>query len=146
MRDVMKQAWGRPRAWAAGLGLLAVWCGLAGWWLWLPVATALDVGLVVVLGLAALALPGWLAWRVRRIWREARVWALLPVVVAVSLGVPWLLLRWVPGFEGLVAQALSAGVRLILAAVCFVGAWLYLVNCGEKSAEESVNGNSASVE
>lgn len=146
MVEAMREAWARPKAWAAGLGLLAVWCGLAWWWLSLPVASALDVALVGLVGAAALALPAWLFWRARRNFKVPGVWAALPLAVLIGFGAPWLLVRWVPELPGFAAQASSAGVRFALAAVCFVGAWLWLGRVGAKLQESKSNGTDASVE
>jgi hypothetical protein len=134
-------AWRRPRAWGESLALLLLWCALAWWWLSLPVATAFDAALLVLVALAALALPAWVLWRARSIWKQPRVYAALPLALAASLALPWLLIRWVPPFESFMLQALSAAVRFTLAAVCFAGPWLWLGEIGRRPAPESRHGN-----
>lgn len=146
MQAAMREAWMSARGWAAGLGLLAVWCGLAGWWLWMPVATGVDVALVVVVGLAAVALPGWVLWRQRRMWRAGRVYAVLPGALAAAVGLPWLLVTWVPEVGGLTAQAASAAVRFAAAGVCVVGAWRLLAAVGRQAGEEQADGTGESAE
>lgn len=138
--DAGREAWRQPRHWVEGLGLLLLWCALAWWWLSLPVATALDLVLIVLVGLAAIALPLFVVWRARRLWRETRTYAALPVAVAVSVGVPWLLLHWVPVFESFALQAVSLAARLSFAAVCFVGAWLWLGRVGAPPLKEVEHG------
>jgi hypothetical protein len=57
-----------------------------------------------------------------------------------------LLVHWVPGVEGFAAQAVSAAVRLTLAAACITGAWLWIGRVGEKLIEESNAGTHTSIE
>ena len=59
MVEAMGEAWRRPGAWAAGLGLLAGWCAVAWWWL----GRGGERGEVALVALGAVVLlggPGWL--------------------------------------------------------------------------------------
>ena len=146
MVEAMGEAWKRPVAWAAGLGMLAGWCAVAWWWLGMGVGSAGEVALVALGAVALLGVPGWLVWRVRGRLRTGGVWMALPVAVLAGLGGPWLLVNWVPEVSGFTGQAVSAGIRFTLAGVCFVGAWLWWGRVGVKLMEEESHGVDAGVE
>lgn len=130
--DAMRDAWRRPRRWLEGLGLLLLWCALAWWWLSLPVASAADLALLVLVGLVAIAIPLWLLWRARMLWRNPQTGIAFLLALAAALIVPWLLVNWVPAFESFTMQAVSMVLRFGVAAVCFVGAWLWAAGVAER--------------
>lgn len=139
--EAMRDSWRRPRRWIEGLGLLLLWCALAWWWLSLPVASAADLVLLVLLGLAVIAIPLWLSWRARGIWRSRQAGMAFLLALAAALVLPWLLVNWVPAFESFAMQAASMALRFVLAAVCFVGAWLWAAGVAARlTAERSETG------
>lgn len=134
--EAMREAWRRPRKWLEGLGLLLLWCALAWWWLSLPVASAADLALLALVGLVVTAIPAWLLWRVRMIWRSPQAGIAFLLALAAALVLPWLLVNWVPEFESFAMQALSMALRFGMAAVCFVGAWLWAASAVRRLAAE----------
>lgn len=134
--EAMREAWRRPRQWLEGLGLLLLWCALGWWWLSLPVASVTDLALLVLVGLVMIAIPLWLFWRARNVWRNPQAAIAFLLALAAALILPWLLVNWVPAFESFAMQAVSVALRFGLAAVCFVGAWLWAAGVAARLTPE----------
>jgi hypothetical protein len=131
MTQGWQRLWSRKGTWLLVTAIAGAEAGLLAWWLTLPVATAWDLVLHVVVLLAMAAFAA-LAWRVARRALPGALgfcWPALPVALAAGVGVPALLLWWVPGFESIGAQAASLAVRFLLAGVLFTGALLWLAAC-----------------
>lgn len=145
-----KARFGRCAMWLAAL---SVWVGLAGWiggtaprqgaWLaslWTmtvrkPVSPATLTPLVgalwsVVLWLGVIALVPWLirlAGGSAASLGSRRYWVSGVVGVLVGFWLPWRLFQWAPGFEGFNVQLASVAIRLMIAWIVMVTAWLWLV-------------------
>lgn len=137
---------GRCAMWLAAL---SVWVGLAGWMgAYAPRHAAWLASLLTMLvrrpvSPAALAPVAGFFWTAL-LW--AGVIALVPLVsgavtplgslrywlgaavgVVVGFWLPWRLFLWAPGFEGFSVQVASVAIRLAIAWMVMVTAWLWLV-------------------
>jgi hypothetical protein len=133
---VVEKKW----AWVQMAALMAGMAGVAAWWLALPVAKTWDLALhglllLVLVGFAALGwmvvrrafLTGAAPWRV--VLGSSVFWLAAGVAVISGVVVPAALLRWVPELESLAAQAVSAGVRFMLAGLLSTGSIVWLAAC-----------------
>jgi hypothetical protein len=59
-------------------------------------------------------------------WRNVALLAPLALALLIAAGTPYLLLHWVPQLSSLAAQAISAALRFLLAALLCTGALLWL--------------------
>lgn len=124
----------RPLALVAGMAGVVLLLALTWWWLSLPVAEAMDLILLAVIGLAAVALAGCMAWRAFRMWGakplkamgRGAFWAAAVAAALTGLLLPWSLLNWVPGLDTLLAQAVSMLVRFGIAVVLFTASAMWL--------------------
>jgi len=93
-------------------------------WLWLVLAGA--VILAAWLPWLAQAAAGPAAVRATQLWKSPRYWALVGGWMVLGIGLPALLIWWVPPVSSLAAQTVSAAVRFLVAGVVFTGsvAWL----------------------
>lgn len=110
--------------------LLAALVAAAYGWLALPVATTWHLALHVVTVAGMIAVIVFAAMLARRAYGPLRftIAALAPLAIAlmIAIGAPYLLLNWVPELGSLTAQAISAAVRFLLAALFCTGALLWL--------------------
>lgn len=81
---------------------------------------------VLVLPLiAAVSSQGWLGFR-KGLARKRMYWLQAPVLLLCALWIPFLLLDWVPHVGSFTVEMISFVVRLLVAYLLFVGAWLLL--------------------
>jgi len=59
--------------------------------------------------------------------RVAGLWLRCALLIAVGVGVPCLLVHWVPGLAGIAAQAASMIARFLLAYTVMIASWLVLL-------------------
>ncbi len=129
-RDLMR----RPLALLLGTSGVVLLIALAWWWLSLPVADVMDLVLLAVVGLVAVALAVCMAWKAFQMWGgglfralgHGPFWPALLLAGVFGLLLPWGLVKWVPGVEGLWSQAASMAVRFGLAIVLFTSSLLWL--------------------
>lgn len=141
MIAVFWQAWRRVwrRKWmiSAGLAALLAVGAMTWWWLSMQVATTMQVALLVLVGLVTVALAVGLLYKGLTLCRETRApgwaalqsaafWAAFGVSLVSGVLIPWLLMRWVPEFDGLWAQMLSMFIRWAAAGKFFVICLLWL--------------------
>jgi hypothetical protein len=96
------------------------------WWRWAVLALS-------TLAFAPLCAAGWRGYQ--RL-RHGMVWVALGLFLVIGLYVPWRLIWWVPKIEGLTGQAVSAGIRFVIAGLLFALAWLMLGGAFSASAPE----------
>ncbi len=87
-------------------------------WVVLPV--------ILVPWFAAVASQGFAGFR-RRLATGRLYWIQAPVLLLCSLWIPWVLLNWVPYAGRFPLEMASFVVRLVVAYLLFVGAWLVLI-------------------
>lgn len=121
--------------WLEETVLVGAILALAYFWLGLPVATTLHLveHVLVVLAMAALI---WLAvWLANRAFGKAALgqalkkpafWGAAVVALVLGVAVPYQLIWWVPDVASMTAQAVSAGVRFVIAGLLFTGSFLWL--------------------
>lgn len=101
-----------------GLGLIVL--GALGWY-WLGVPES-SVGMTVVSLMVFLLLVAGLVLLARRGVRQTV--ARRPIAWLLGIPVAWLLVKWVPTFEGFSMQAASMAVRFGLAFVLLLLGWV----------------------
>jgi hypothetical protein len=75
--------------------------------------------------IASIASGGWRGFR-RRLATKRLYWIEAPVLLLCALWVPFLLLGWVPYNGNFTLEMVSFAIRLLVAYLLFVGAWLVL--------------------
>ncbi|MCC6588911.1 MAG: hypothetical protein IT168_19600 [Bryobacterales bacterium] len=116
-----------------GLGLIVLGA-LAWYWLGVPESSAGTTVLSLVVFLALLA--GILLLARRGVRQTVARWS-----PAWLLGIPvaWLLVKWVPGFEGFTMQAASMVVRFAIAFVLLLLAWVTALSIvGSRKAKVAI--------
>lgn len=121
--------------WIEETALVGAILGSAYGWLALPVATTLHLVEHVLLFLLIVGLV-WLAVRLpnRALgpvqWGKALMvpgfWVAVVVTLVVGFVLPYYLIWWIPELGSMTAQAVSAGIRFLLAGVLFTGSMLWL--------------------
>lgn len=122
--------WDRKLLWLEETVLLAAVIAAVYGWLALPVATMWHLALHVVTAAGILALIVFAAMLAGRTYGPLR-WTttiLAPIAIAlfIAIGAPYLLLSWVPQLASFTAQAISASLRSMIAALLCTGALLWL--------------------
>jgi hypothetical protein len=143
MTDSFGRLWQWKGLWAVETLLLGILLGAVYGWLALPVAKWWHIALHVA-GAAVMAGLVYFAVRlVRRklaggAWKAAdpAFWLACVLWLLVGLWLPYRLVFWVPDVAGMTAQAVSAGIRFVLAAVLFTGAWMWLAACAARPPGE----------
>lgn len=127
----------KPLAPFIGAAAVVVWWSLFYVWLSLPLGgfaalTAVVVGgMLLAGGLGLLIRQSVILYRRRkgkfsRLFPPSAIWVAKPVFWVFGMGLPWLLIQWVPDFKSMGAQAGSAAVRFTLAVLLLVTTWLWL--------------------
>lgn len=135
--------------WILVAALLTGAGGVAVLWLAAPLATGMHVALNAVYAVWAAGFVLYALWlarrrfapegiRMGRVFQRPQLWGAVALFAVVGLLLPWGLMRWVPGFASLGAQAASAMIRFLLAWALFTGGLCWLVAClGLLSKEEA---------
>ncbi|MBN9663987.1 MAG: hypothetical protein J0H49_37655 [Acidobacteria bacterium] len=121
--------------WIEETALVGAILGSAYGWLALPVATTLHLIEHVLLFLLIVGLI-WLSFRLANQalgpvqWSKALAmpafWAAAAITLIVGFVLPYCLIWWIPELGSMTAQAVSAGLRFLLAGVLFTGSMLWL--------------------
>ena len=141
VKATFKAAWGdvraKPLAPFIGAAAGVVWWSLFYLWLGLPLGGVAALAAVVVGGMVLAGALGLLIQQSVTLYRQqngkwpllfppSAIWVAKPVFLVFGLGLPWLLIQWVPEFKSMGAQAVSAAVRFTLAVFLLVTTWLFL--------------------
>ena len=122
--------WNHKLLWLEETLLLAALVAAVYGWLALPVATTWHLALHVVTAAGILALIVFAAILARRAYGPLRISiaVLAPLAIALFIAIvaPYFLMSWVPALGSLTAQAISAALRFLLAALLCTGALLWL--------------------
>ncbi|MGC4056265.1 MAG: hypothetical protein QM757_46280 [Paludibaculum sp.] len=121
--------------WIEETALVGAILGCAYGWLALPVATTLHLVEHVLLLLLIAGLV-WLAIRLANRalgavqWGKALTlpafWIAAVVTLLIGFVLPYYLIWWIPELGSMTAQAVSAGIRFLIAGLLFTGSMLWL--------------------
>ncbi|MGJ5818268.1 hypothetical protein [Paludibaculum fermentans] len=121
--------------WIEETALVGAILGAAYGWLALPVATTLHLVEHVLLFLLIVGLI-WLAFRLANRalgpveWGKAvslpAFWIAAVVTLVLGFVLPYYLIWWIPELGSMTAQAVSAGIRFLIAGLLFTGSMLWL--------------------
>jgi hypothetical protein len=127
----------KPLAPFIGAAAVVVWWSLFYLWLGLPLGGFAALAAVVVGGMVLAGALGLLIQQSVTLYRQqdgkwrllfppSAIWVAKLGFLMFGLGLPWLLIQWVPEFKSMGAQAVSAAVRFTLAVFLLVTTWLFL--------------------
>ncbi len=141
VQETLKAAAGdvksRPLAPFIGSATVVVWWSLFYLWLGLPLggmaalAAVVVGGMLLAGGLGVLVQQSLTLYRQDdgkppRMFKSGAFWVAALAFAVSGLAMPWWLIHWVPDFNSMGAQAVSAAVRFTLAVFLFVTSWLLL--------------------